>query len=176
MKSIIVLFTMSLLTFTGAAQPDFSQVAKTKIAALDLMVGTWQGKAYASTPTGRDSSNVVENIQYKLDSTILFIEGKGTKVMEDGSEMVVHHALGILSFHPFKQQYQMSSFISKGMSTVAQVQIDDAQHFTWWFESGPTTIRYSIAIVDHTWTEIGKRSNDGKNWIQFFEMKLDKVN
>ncbi|MEO9964968.1 MAG: hypothetical protein ABJF11_04220 [Reichenbachiella sp.] len=176
MKRYTLLLAISLLPLSIMAQPDFSSLAKEKISQLDLMVGTWKGMGYMWTQAGKDSSHVVENIQYKLDSTILFIEGQGTKVMEDGSKMVVHDALGIMSFHPFLKEYQMTSFISKGMSTVAKVKIIDAENIIWSFNSGPVSIRYSITIANNQWTEIGERSMDGQNWMKFFEMKLSKVN
>lgn len=175
MKLQTLILALSLLPLATLAQPDFSQLAKQKVAQLDLMVGTWKGTGFIYTPAGKESSDVKETIQYKLDSTVLFVQGRGTRTMEDGSEEIVHDALGIISFHPFTKQYQMNSFISRGLSTQAKLKIVDDTHMVWWFESGPMTIRYSLSIIGNQWTEIGERSNDGENWQQFFEMKLNKV-
>ncbi|MEO9853564.1 MAG: hypothetical protein ABJE80_17740 [Reichenbachiella sp.] len=175
MKRNILILALSLLPLTMVAQPDFSALAKEKLAALEMMVGTWKGTGYIYTPAGKESSSVTENIQYKLDGTVIVAEGRGIKTMEDGSEKVVHDALGVISFNPFTKQYQMNSFISKGMSTNAKVEIKDENSVVWWIEAGPTTIRYSLTIKNGQWTEIGERSMDGENWQQFFEMKLEKV-
>lgn len=171
-KSIIIAFC--LLPWAAFAQPDFTQLAQQKIKALDMMVGNWEGTGYLTTPTGKESSKVTESIQYKLNNTVIVAEGKGVATI-DGAEKVVHDALGVISFNPFTQQYQMNSFIAKGMSTQAKFEIKDATNIVWWIEAGPTTIRYSLTIENNTWVEIGERSMDGENWQQFFEMKLKKV-
>ncbi|SMD32627.1 hypothetical protein SAMN04488029_0977 [Reichenbachiella faecimaris] len=176
MKIKTLVLALSLLPLGLVAQPDFSELAKQKIAALDMMIGTWEGTGYMNTPAGKESSKVKENLQYQLDGTVIMAEGRGTKIMGDGSEKVVHNALGIISFNPFTQQYQMNSFIAKGMSTQAKLEIKDANSVVWWIEAGPATMRYSLTIKDDEWIEIGERSMDkGENWQQFFEMKLKKV-
>ncbi|MDW3211359.1 MAG: hypothetical protein R8N23_15895 [Reichenbachiella sp.] len=175
MKTKIIITILGLMPMLTIAQPDFSQQAKQKLAALDLMVGNWEGTGYLITPTGKEASKVTEKIQYKLDKTVVVAEGKGVITLEDGTEQVVHNALGVISFNPFTKQYQMNSFISKGMSTQAKFEIKDANNMVWWIEAGPSTIRYSLTIKDGTWTEIGERSMDGENWQQFFEMSLKKV-
>lgn len=175
MKPHIILLALLLLPLASSAQADFSQVSKQKIGQLDKMVGTWKGTGWMYTPNGKESSDVLEIIQYKLDSTILFIEGSGTKVMDDGSQKKVHDALGVISYHPFTKNYQMNSFISKGLSTNAKVKINEDESIVWWFEAGPNTIRYTLAIANNQWNEIGERSADGENWQQFFEMNLRKV-
>lgn len=174
LKSIIL--TLIMLPMAVHAQPDFSQLVKQKMAVLDLMIGTWEGTGDMNTPTGKESSKVKETLQYKLDGTVIMTEGRGTKTMEDGSEIIVHDALGVISFNPFTKQYQMNSFISKGMSTQAKLEIKNANNIIWWIEAGPTTLRYSLTIEDDEWTEIGERSmTGGETWQQFFEMKLKKI-
>lgn len=175
MKTKILFLALSVVCFSTQAQMDFSQQAKQKIAALDLMVGTWEGTGYLFTPQGKEASEVTEKIQYKLDGTVIMAEGKGVITLEDGTKQTVHDALGILSYNSFTKQYQMNSFISKGMSTQAKFEIKDANNMVWWIEAGPSTIRYSLTIKDGTWTEIGERSMDGEQWQQFFEMKLKKT-
>lgn len=175
MKIKVIISAICLLPTLAMAQPDFSALAKQKLAALDLMVGDWEGTGYLITSTGKEASKVTEKIQYKLDKTVLMAEGKGVITLEDGTEQVVHNALGVISFNPFTKQYQMNSFISKGMSTQAKFEIKDANNMVWWIEAGPSTIRYSLTIKDGIWKEIGERSMDGENWQQFFEMELKKM-
>lgn len=175
MKPYALIITLFLAPIMAMAQPDFSQLSKEKLAKLDMMVGTWKGSGYVYTPQGKEISEVTEVIQYKLDNTVLFVEGKGVRNMEDGTQKVVHDAMGIISFHPFTKQYYMNSFISKGMSTKANLSIEGDNKIVWWFETGPNTIRYTLTIADGEWVEIGERSTDGENWQQFFEMKLKKV-
>lgn len=175
MKTKSIIIAICLLPCMAFAQMDFSQQAKEKISVLDLMVGDWEGTGYLSMPTGKESSAVTEKIRYKLDSTVIMAEGKGIATLPDGTKKVVHNALGVISFNPFTKQYQMNSFVSKGMSTQAKFEIIDTNNMVWWIEAGPSTIRYSLTIKDGVWKEIGERSMDGQNWQQFFEMELMKV-
>lgn len=175
MKTKIIITILGFMPMLTIAQPDFSQQAKQKIAALDVMVGDWEGTGYLFTPRGKEASQVTEKIQYKLDSTVIMAEGKGVITLEDGTQQTVHDAIGIVSYNSFTKQYQMNSFISKGMSTQAKFEIQDANNMVWWIEAGPSTIRYSLTIKDDIWKEIGERSMDGENWQQFFEMELKKI-
>ena len=175
MKTKSLLLAICLLPMAGFAQMDFSKQSQEKLAVLDLMVGTWEGTGYMMTPSGKETSNVKESIQYKLDNTILYIEGRGTKTMEDGSSEIVHDAVGIISYNSFTKAYEMNSFISKGLSTKANVEIKDGNNIIWWYKAGPATIRYSMNFENDTWTEKGERSMDGENWQQFFEMQLKKI-
>lgn len=175
MKTKIIMTALCLLPLLALAQPDFSQQAKQKISALDIMVGDWEGTGYLMTPQGKEASQVTEKIRYKLDGTVIMAEGKGVITLEDGTKQTVHDALGIVSYNSFTQQYQMNSFIGKGMSTQAKLEVKDANNMVWWIEAGPSTIRYSLTIKDGVWKEIGERSMDGKTWQQFFEMELKKV-
>lgn len=175
MKINIILTALCLLPILAIAQPDFSQLAKQKISALDVMVGDWEGTGYLITPNGKEASQVTEKIRYKVDGTVIMAEGKGVITLQDGTKQTVHDALGIVSYNSFTKQYQMNSFISRGMSTQAKLEVKDANNIVWWIDAGPSTIRYSLTIKDGIWKEIGERSMDGENWQPFFEMELKKV-
>lgn len=175
-----ILFTMATIigmTISPANAQDFSSEVKEKISAFDFLIGTWKGEGWVYTPQGRESSMVTENIAYGVDNTIIRMEGKGVKKLEDGSEQVVHNALGILSYDVFRKKFKLNSFIARGMQTEANIEMQEDGKVIWWFDAGPSnTIRYTLQVKDGKWNEIGEMSSDGETWRQFFEMNLVRAN
>jgi len=147
---ILLGIVISLVAFTQ----DFKAITQKEMKKMSFMTG--------------------ETISYDLDNTVLRLRGVGT-ADKDGVEVKVHDALGVLYFDPFRQQFGMSSWISKGMHTDANVELLGEGRLKWWFEAGPAgTIRYTLKIENNVWVEIGEMSQDGETWKQFFEMKLEK--
>lgn len=179
MKNLLFLLMSAtvVLTFQPVSAQDFSSEVKEKIGEFDFIIGTWKGEGWVFTPQGKETSSVTENIQYGVENTIIRMEGKGVKKLEDGSEQIVHDALGILSYDVFRKKYKLNSFIARGMQTEASIELGEDGKVIWWFDAGPSnTIRYTLNVKDGRWNEIGEMSSDGENWRQFFEMNLEKVN
>ena len=178
MKNLVFLIstaTIGMMVSPVNAQ-DFSDVVKEKISAFDFMVGTWEGEGWIFSPQGKETSRVTENIQYGVGNTIIRMEGKGVKTLEDGSELVVHDALGVLSYDVFRKEYKLNSFIARGLQTEANIEMKEDGKVVWWFDAGPSnTIRYTLQVKDGEWNEIGEMSSDGETWRQFFEMNLVKM-
>ena len=177
MKNIVLIILMLGLFAPIAAAQDFRELAKGKMKSVHFMAGIWEGEGWAYSSQGeKEYTQVKEKIVFKLDSTVLYIEGLGTR--KEGEKVsVVHDALAILYYDVFQREYKMNSFISRGMSTNAQVELKENQTVVWWFKAGPVmTIRYTLTINDDVWTEYGERSSDGENWMKFFEMTLKRVN
>lgn len=171
MKKIIAVLFLVFTYNLSAQMPDFSAEVKTEMQKVEVMAGKWEGKGWRQNPSGEKSySNVSENIYWKLNGTILVMEGVGTT--DEGS--VVHNAFGVLSYNPFQKKYRMSSQLSNGMSTDANFEVTEPNKiFKWWFEDGRGgTIRYTINNDGKNWNEIGEYSRDGNNWSKFFEMNL----
>jgi hypothetical protein len=47
--------------------------------------------------------------------------------------------------------------------------------YTWDIPAGQMTIRYTAAIKDGAWREVGDRIVPGKDTVRFFEMNLKRV-
>jgi hypothetical protein len=118
-------------------------------------------------------SNVKENLQWKLNNTVLEIEGVGKT--DEG--VVVHNALGVLYYDPTVKKVKMHSHLQSGLSTVANFEvIEPNQKYEWWFEDGRGgTIKYKISIDSGNWKEEGEYSRAGMQPSKFFEMNLKKV-
>lgn len=154
--------------------PDFSAEVKTEMQKVEVMAGKWEGKGWRQNPNGEKSYSMVsENLHWKLDGTVLIMEGIGKT--EEGA--TVHNAFGVLSYNHFQKKYSMTSHLSNGLSTDANFEvIEPNKIFKWWFEDGRGgTIRYTINNDGKNWNEEGEYSRDGNNWNKFFEMNLVRV-
>ncbi len=174
MRVFLTLLLFALVQKTVAQVPDVKPSVQNAMQEVSEMVGVWEGRSWHSNKKGqKEYSNVRENIQWRLDQTLLVMEGQG----KDDNDRVVHHAFGVLSYDPFRQTYQMNTYLAKGLSRSATFEVlKPNERFRWQFESNRGTIRYTIAIASTgTWEEVGEFSSDGESWRQFFEMELHRV-
>lgn len=155
---------------------DMSKPVKEKMAAFSHWTGRWKGEGVQYRGPQAAKSSVDEVIESKLDGTVLLINGIGKK-SEGGTEIVVHEALGVLTYDAFKNEYKFRSWLRSGLTTEAWFNITGDNKYQWGFDTPNGKIKYSITIdpVKKTWNEIGEFSQDGTNWMKFFEMNLTKV-
>lgn len=173
-KSITINFLLFCSISLFAQMPDFSKEVQTAMSNVSVMAGKWEGDGWRLAPNGeKNSSHTIENINWKLDNTLLVMEGFGQK--EDGK--VVHNAFGVLSYNPNTDRYSLKTFLSSGLSTEAGFDvIEPNKLFRWWFEDNRGgTFQYTITNDGSTWNEVGEYSADKKQWRKFFEMNLKKV-
>ena len=180
MKSLALIYLMLvvLISHTISAQPS-EAVAKEKMKAFAHWAGHWQGEGFMQMGPGPlKKSNVDEHLEFKLDGTVMLIEGIG-KSLEAGNEnKIVHHALAVLSFDQTKNEYKFDSYLKDGRSTQAWLNIIEEGKYQWGFDVPNGKIKYSITLdtSKKNWNEIGEFSNDnGATWMKFFEMNLKKV-
>lgn len=167
---LVLIFAIPALAQRPNVKPKVIEAMK----RISVMGGTWEGSGWRMSPSGeRETSNVHEELTFKLDGTLLFIEGIG----KDDNGTILHNAVGIISYNPFTEKYVFNAYLSDGLSTVANFEVvKDNEVFKWWFDDNRGgTIRYSVDFANDQWKEIGEYSADGENWRQFFEMTLKKV-
>ena len=182
MIRIIPLLCLLLVGITSNklfAQPS-EAVAKEKMKPFTHWAGHWQGEGSIQMGPGQPKKSTVdEHIEFKLDGTVLLVEGIGKSIEGPSMEShVVHHALAVLSFDQTTSQYKFNSYLKDGRSTQAWFKIIEENKYEWGFDAPTGKIKYSIAIdpTTKTWNEIGQFSNDnGANWRHFFEMNLKKL-
>jgi len=177
MKPLLILIIAAFASTIGntfAQQP----INKEKMKIFAGWEGHWQGEGSMQMGPGEPrKSKVEEQITYKLDGSILQVEGTGKSV--DGAESIVHQALGIISFNTETSQYKFNTFLRDGRSADAWFASLGENKFQWGFDvPNRGKIKYSITIdpAKKTWNEIGEFSQDGTTWMKFFEMNLTKVN
>lgn len=170
------LFLLFLTTSALAQSSTSAQLQEMK--KLDFLIGEWQGEGWTEfIPGQRRTSPITENVQPKLGGMILLIEGLGkTKIAGREEEVVVHHALGIVSYDATAKRYRIKSYLADGRSTEAEAEFVEAG-FQWRFQAPQgTSIRYTVKLTEQgEWFETGEMSQDGKSWRQFHEMTLQKV-
>lgn len=178
MKTLLLLisFLLGSLTHQCLAQaPNNTGVVKQELKKLAYMAGRWSGEAHitrGNTPPIKVMQE--ENVQFKLDETILLIEGIGRN---PESNAITFNALAVVSFNPYTKKFAMKSHTMEGNQTEAYFNVLADNHFEWGFETTTKAkIRYNIILnpQEKTWAEKGDYSPDGTTWYPFFEMKLYK--
>lgn len=173
MKHVLIVLHMVLGMSIG-----YSQTLSEKMKPFEGWIGEWRGEGSMRTGPGpAQTSSVHETIQAKLEGSVLLIEGIGKAVDESTKqEMVVHHALAVLSFDLVSQQYKIQSYLKDGRSTLGWFTITSDTTFQWGFDGPWGKMRYTITLdpVKKTWNEIGEYSRDGETWMKNFEMLLTK--
>jgi hypothetical protein len=176
MKKQSVFFSLLMILSASADAQDLSRECRLHMQHLSPLAGRWKGEAVI---TQQGSAGVTvnqdENIEFRLDSLVLQIEGVG-KSKSDPSK-ITFHALGFVSYHAAKQQFEMKSFLKDGKQTEAFFRMTERNQFDWGFDVPDGKIQYHIAIdpVLKKWNEVGKYSPDGIKWFPFFEMNLSKL-
>jgi len=171
---IIILWILFIFSVAKAQMPDVKQPVLDAMKDVKVLVGEWEGRGYNLDPSGEKLWSIVrEEIEFKLDGTILQIEGVGKN--DEGK--VVHDAMGILYYDGFQHAYKMDSHLASGLYANASFEVlKSNEHFQWSFDTPMGKIRYTIEITDSgtKWHEAGEFSQDGSNWVKIFEMNLQK--
>lgn len=177
MKSLIITALAILGLMSAQAQGTAPESLKQEMQKLSYMAGKWKGEASMRQPNGALLKvNQEEDIQFKLDGTILVIEGTGRNP-EDGK--ISFNAMAIISFDQQKKEFKFRSHVMDGNQAEAYFKILEENHFEWGFDlPNNAKIRYDIKLKpsDKSWIEKGEYSPDGNVWYPYIEMKLKKLN
>lgn len=172
MKYFLMIFSVLFLSVSfAAAQGDNAvELQRTEMKKLEKLAGQWKGGGWIQQGATRETFTGTETVQKKLEGLALLVEGRFT----NPQGRVIHETLAVLAFAPKNSGYRFRTYLAAGASGEHDLKIvgDD---FHWGFETPNGTIRYIIKADDKVWFETGEFSRDGKNWIKFFEMKLDKI-
>jgi hypothetical protein len=136
---------------------------------LDWMDGKWRGPAVSQSPQGEHKVTQTERIGGFLDGTLKVIEGRGYNA--DGG--TGFHAFGVVTYDPATKTYWMTSS-AQGRSGKFQLTPSD-NGYKWEIPAGPATIRYTAALADGKWTEVGDYVVAGQPPRRFFTMTLTRI-
>jgi hypothetical protein len=154
-----------------------SDALKQEMQKLSYFAGKWKGEAVAKQRSGVDTKIIQEeNIQFKLDNTLLVIEGTGTN--PENPTDIVFNALAFISYDEATKEFSMRSHLKDGKKTDAYFKILAENHFEWGFAvQNNAKMRYDLKLDPKTksWNEIGEYSPDGVTWYKFIELKLTKL-
>jgi hypothetical protein len=178
--SLVIVLCAYLSTDILLAQaPSNTGEHKKKLEIFANWVGQWKGQGTIQRGPGNSSSSeVTEDIEMKLDGSLIVMEGIGKRLDEQTkSEKIVHHAFGVLSYDTKTAQYKFKTYLAEGLTADAWFNVVGENKYQWGFDVPQGKIRYTITIdpVAKTWQEVGEYSSDEKTWYKTFEMNLKKV-
>ncbi|AHM59657.1 hypothetical protein D770_06970 [Flammeovirgaceae bacterium 311] len=171
MKKLFAFIIIAILALSVKAQNPHLPLVQEKLQALKWLAGNWQGNGWMMNQQGvKMPFDQKEIISYRLNNTILHIEGIGTT-----GDDTVHHALAIVSFDPQAGKYNFTSYTHQGGSQHDALVEVKPTTLIWKMLTPRGSIRYTIVLNEKgQWFEVGEFSSDGeKSWNQFFEMTLD---
>ncbi len=171
---LLALAVASLLASLASSQgrPDSGALMAAQRAALRplaMMDGVWRGTARIQDESGSWREHAqTERVGPMLDSTLKVIEGRGYDA--DGKK--VFNAFAVLSWDSAKKAFVFRSY-TRGLSGDFAFTPTDSG-YVWEIPAGPVTIRYTAAIRDGKWREVGDRIVPGQEPIRFIEMNLQR--
>lgn len=173
-KRALIAILVCSFVFPAAGQSQTPDLKATQhaISRLDFMVGRWRGDAWQQQGGTRVETQMVETVERKLNGAVLLVEGRGT-VLTGGTERVVHHALGVISFDPGSGTYTLRSFLATGQSGEFVLTLVD-NSVVWTRQIPGGRIRNTARFTADEWHEIGEFSRDGTTWTQMMELKLKR--
>jgi hypothetical protein len=144
--ALIYLLSVGLYCNNISAQPS-EAVAKEKMKSFTNWEGHWQGESSIQMGPGpQKKSRVDEHLEFKLDGTVMLIEGIGKSLELENENKIVHHALGIVSFDQTTSEYKLNSYLKDGRSTQAWLNIIEEGKYQWGFDIPNGKIKYSITL------------------------------
>jgi hypothetical protein len=155
----------------GPQMPDVTAQTKA-IADLGFLAGQWSGEGWIQMGPARTSFRQTERVAPFLDGGILLVEGRGVDAQD--SAKTHHHAFAVLSWNADDQRYDFRSY-SAGRSGTFPARLTGPGTLVWDMEMPGRKVRYTIRVVDDTWTESGEFSPDGTTWREFFHMTLTRT-
>ena len=113
MKGILlVALSIFIVNHSHAQSFETDALSKSKVSQLAFMTGNWSGSGWMMGRDGQRSEfEQAEAIQFKLDSTMLLIEGLGTS-----HGRVVHNALALVTYDKAEDRLVFRSYLQNGQN------------------------------------------------------------
>ncbi len=165
-RSIIPLILCMTLYIPAKTQTmDTDKSIQEKMQLLGFLEGSWKGKGWIMRSDGKYAFDQTEKVQFKLDHTLMIIEGNGTA---EGRN--IHNALAVISWNKEGGNYNFQSWLATGQGGKFKAEIKDNKLY--WYPSD--NMQYVIWLNEKgQWAETGEMKRNGE-WFRFFEMTLDK--
>lgn len=171
----IILGILFCFIYQATGQRQSENMKKEKLEAMNqlvFMIGAWEGSGWFQMGNSpRESFEIREMIEKKLDGLVYLVEGHGTT-----NGTTTHHAIALISWDLEKESYRFESHTYDGRSVDTQGTLEGST-FTWGFVTpNGGRIRYRMAFENgQKWHETGAYSPDGEAWYPFLEMTLFKA-
>jgi hypothetical protein len=171
LSPLLMLAIISGVFAQGARNPR-SEAQKNAMKKLSFLAGKWSGKATVRLGPGEPIELIqTEDIEYRLDGTILLIEGTGR---DPKTGQVLFNAVGVVSYDAAKSVYEIRAY-SDGRKVDSLLETDGAG-FAWGFDSGPAQIRHVMKLTEKgEWSETTTAQVGDKPAMTSVQMLLQKL-
>jgi hypothetical protein len=170
-RKILLAAVITFASFISvSAQGNNPELQRGEVKKLESMIGQWKGSGWIQQDGKRETFTGTETVSRKLNGLALLVEGRFTNPAGE----VIHETLAVLDFNAKDAKYRFRTYLATGTSGEHDFKLI-SDGFEWGFQFPGGMVRYTIKTANDTWLEIGEYSKDGKTWLKFFEMMLEKV-
>ncbi len=175
MKHLLFFATILCCAAGLSAQPNItpSDAVKSAIEKIRPMEGQWRGSGWIRMGPQKHEFIQTESVTAHANGTVLTIDGLGRDT--ENPDVVVHQAFAVISYDQQAGKYLMRAIRGDGNHVDADFAVNPDGSMTWGFVHPMAgSIRYTIRFDGNKWHETGEMSRDGKTWVPFFEMRLER--
>jgi len=175
MKHILVFAIVLCGTASLLAQPNVvpSDALKSAMEKIRPMEGQWRGSGWIRMGPQKHEFIQTESVTAHANGTALTIDGLGREA--ENPDVIVHQAFAVISYDQAAGKYLMRAIRGDGNHVDADFAVNPDGSITWGFTHPMAgQVRYTIRLEDGKWVENGEMNRDGKSWVPFFEMQLER--
>jgi len=166
------------LAASAAAQwqaPDLDR-QKDAMDRLAFLEGDWDGSGWVRVGPERSEFVSSERVSYAAGGLAMTILGVHRAQLPDGTERVVHDALGVLTWSSEDGAYRFVSKLENGFGGDYRAELTESGDLEWSIPVPGREMRYTIHVDGDRWSETGLLSTDGgETWSEFFGMTLERM-
>jgi hypothetical protein len=167
---LVLLLATPLAAQDPRAAADIAK-AREALKPIARMAGQWAGEAEVRMGPGPALKVAQsEDISWGASGTVLFIKGTGR---DPGTQAVNFEAAGTIWYDAEAGKLRMRTFTS-GRSVEPELEIRP-DTIVWGFPVPGGRIRYTIALTDDTWHEVGDYLADGRPPMRTIDMRLRRT-
>jgi hypothetical protein len=174
----MIRFLVAAFALLVAALPAHADepVARTKMQALDFLVGTWEGDGWIMMGPQRRNFRQREIVRPAAGGTVVLIDGIGLGADADNKGKIVHQAFAVVNWTAATNAYRWQAFRADGASLDVVPVLSDKQLVWELPPNGDRRVRFTIKReANGTWHEIGESwTGDGKP-VVFLDMSLRRT-
>lgn len=156
-----------------APDRDLQRDAMDRLAFLE---GDWEGSGWVRFGPERSEFVSSERVSYAAGGLAMTILGVHRAPLPDGTQRVVHDALGVLTWSSEDGAYRFVSKLENGFGGDYRAELTESGDLEWSIPVPGREMRYTIHVDGDRWSETGLLSTDGGGtWSEFFGMTLERV-
>jgi hypothetical protein len=158
-----------------AAQDSAAAASPEGMKKLDVLVGTWKGRGWN---VGRDGKRVEfereETVEHKVSGSVLFLDGFTTNLDDKGKPGTPQESLALLWFDDAAGTYRWHGHALPFGAIEAEPRFVDGA-LQWSLDVGAgASVRFTIRVDGKEWHELGESSADGKTFVAFMDLVMQR--